>query len=169
MKRSKIILCLIISILTISCKKSKIENLQTEIENEIKSGLNDPSSYEFNYFYIDSVAYMVKKQSIAENLKKIEKLKKQANTKSSEEEIKSLKFQNQLSNLMNKYKYTGSFEFRGNNKFGAKILADYKFEADSTFTLMYLMDNTGDTIYKDAGIIIAETDKLLKETEELDK
>ena len=64
--------------------------------------------------------------------------------------------------IMNKYKFTGSFSFRGNNKFGAKILADYRFEADSTYTLMYLMDNTGDTIYTDTKILMKESEELTK-------
>ena len=70
---------------------------------------------------------------------------------------------------MNKYKFTGNFSFRVNNKKKKKILADYRFEADSTYTLMYLMDNTGDTIYKDTEIVLKETDKLIKEIEESTK
>ena len=89
--------------------------------------------------------------------------------KNSEEKIKNLESQNLILGRMNKYKFTGNFSFRGNNKFGAKILADYRFEADSTYTLMYLMDNTGDTIYKDTEIVLKETDKLIKEIEESTK
>jgi hypothetical protein len=152
----------------LSCKKSKEENLKNEIENEITTNLNDPSSYEFNYFHLDSVEYIVNKQMIRENLKEIENLEKQ-NNKSSKRRIESLKGQNQYYNLLNKNKYKGVFSFRGNNKFGAKILADYSFEADSTYKLIYLKDNTGDTIYKDIEALIIENEKFIKETEKFNK
>ena len=159
----------LITALLISCTENKVKNLQNEIEDKIKAGLNDPSSYEFDNFYIDSIGYTSKKQLIGENLEKIRNLQKQTNDKKAEGKIKALKTENQMFEIMNKYKFTGRFSFRGNNKFGAKILADYRFEADSTYTLMYLMDNTGDTIYTDTEIIMKETDKLIKESEELTK
>ena len=165
----KIIVCFIILILTISCKENKIKNLQNDIEDKIKTGLNDPSSYEFNHFYIDSIGYTSKKELIAENLKKIKSLQKQTNDKTADDKIIDLEVQNLMFEKMNKYKFTGSFSFRGNNKFGAKILADYRFQADSTYTLMYLMNNTGDTIYKDIEIVMKETDKLIKEDEQQKK
>ncbi|GAA3769602.1 hypothetical protein [Flavobacterium ginsengiterrae] len=150
----------------ISCKKSKEENLKNEIENEIKTNLNDPSSYEFNYFHLDSVEHIVNKQMTAENLKEIENLQNQNNAKS-KKRIEFLKSQNQFYNLLNKNKYKGIFSFRGNNKFGAKILAEYSFEADSTYKLIYLKDNIGDTIYKDVETLIKENDKFIKDAEKL--
>jgi hypothetical protein len=152
--------------LMISCKKSKEENLKNEIENEITTNLNDPNSYEFNYFHLDSVEYIVHKKMIAENLKEIESLQNQ-NNKRSERSIDFLKAQNKFYNLLTKNKYKGIFSFRGNNKFGAKILAEYSFEADSTYKLIYLKDNTGDTIYKDPEILIQENDRFIEETEKL--
>ena len=153
---------LLITALLISCKENKVKNLQNEIEDKIKAGLNDPSSYEFDYFYIDSIGYTSKKQLIEENLEEIKKLQKQTNDKRAEDKIIDLEIQNNMFEIMNKYKFTGSFSFRGNNKFGAKILADYRFEADSTYTLMYLMDNTGDTIYTDTKILMKESEELTK-------
>jgi hypothetical protein len=164
-----VFLFLLITTLLISCKENKEKNLQNEIEEKIKTGLNDPSSYEFNHFYIDSIGYTSKKELIAENLEKINKLQKQTEDKKAEDKIIDLEVENQRFEMMNKYKFTGTFSFRGNNKFGAKILAEYRFEANSSYTLMYLMDNTGDTIYKDAEILMKETDKLINESEELRK
>jgi len=164
-----VLLALLITTLLISCKENKVKSLQNEIEDKIKTGLNDPSSYEFDHFYIDSVGYTSKKQLIGENLEKIKKLQKLTNDKKAEDKIIDLEVQNHMYEILNKYKFTGSFSFRGNNKFGAKILADYRFEADSTYTLMYLMDNSGDTIYTDTEIVMKETDKLIKESEELTK
>ena len=165
----KLVLIIAIATITISCKEDKIKNLQTDIEERIKAGLNDPSSYEFNHFYIDSTGYSSTNQLIAENQKKIKELQKKTDDETAQDKIIDLEVQNNLYKRMQNYKYNGNFEFRGNNKFGAKILADYKFEADSTFTLMYLMDNSGDTIYKDVEIVLKETDKLLKESDELTK
>ncbi|SHG21892.1 hypothetical protein [Flavobacterium defluvii] len=162
----KILLFLSIFFLIISCKKSKEENLKNEIENEITTNLNDPSSYEFNYFHLDSVEYIVHKEIVAENLKEIDNLQNQKN-KRLEKRIEFLKSQNQFYNLLNKNKYKGIFSFRGNNKFGAKILAEYSFEADSTYKLIYLKDNTGDTIYKDPEILIQENDKFIKDAEKM--
>lgn len=155
-----------IFLLIISCKKSKEENLKKEIENKITTNLNDPSSYEFNYFHLDSIEYIVHKEMLAESLEEIENLQKQ-NNKKLERRIQSLKAQNQFYKLLNKNKYKGIFSFRGNNKFGAKILAEYSFEADSTYKLVYLKDNTGDTIYKDPEILIQENDRFIEKAEKL--
>ena len=141
---------------TISCKEDKIKNLQTDIEDRIKAGLNDPSSYEFNYFNIDSTGYASTKELIQINQQKIKELQKQFDDKAVQDKINDLKIQNSLFERMHKYKYTGNIEFRGNNAFGAKILTEYKFNADNNYNLMYLIDNTGDTIYKDAEIIMKE-------------
>ena len=48
--------------------------------------------------------------------------------KNSEEKIKNLESQNLILGRMNKYKFTGNFSFRGNNKFGAKILAGTAYD-----------------------------------------
>ena len=158
---------MLLTTLLISCKENKVKNLQDEIEEKKKTGLNDPNSYEFDHFYIDSIGYTSKKQLIGENQEKIKELQKLTNDIKAKEKIKKLISQNNMFEILNKYKFTGRFSFRGTNKFGAKILADYNFEADSTYTLMYLMDNTGDTIYKDIEIVIKETDTLIKETDKL--
>jgi len=134
--------------LTISCKKSKQENLQNEIENKIKMQLNDPSSYEFNYFYIDSVEYMTNKDEIKTVLEDIQDFEKEDDSKS-QRMISFLKSKNKFLESLNKNKYKGIFSFRANNKFGAKVLAEYIFEADSTYTISYLIDNNKDTVYKD--------------------
>ena len=164
-----ILFVLLTTTILLSCKENKVKKLQNEIEEKIKTGLNDPDSYEFNHFYIDSIEHTSTKELITENLEKIKELQKLNDDKNSEEKIKNLESQNLILGRMNKYKFTGNFSFRGNNKFGAKILADYRFEADSTYTLMYLMDNTGDTIYTDTEIVLRKTDKLIKEIEESTK
>ena len=50
----KKVLLLLIFFFGISCTKKKEEVLKEEIENHIKKGLNDPGSYEFVSFKIDS-------------------------------------------------------------------------------------------------------------------
>ncbi|KIA98375.1 hypothetical protein OA93_09660 [Flavobacterium sp. KMS] len=144
---NKIILLLLILIVSISCQKSKIENLQNEIESIIKPNLNDPSSYEFNSMHLDSVEYLTSKLEIQTILKDIRNLQKE-NNKISQEQISFLKRKIHFYSSLDKYKFKGNFSFRGNNKFGAKILAEYIFEADSTYKLIYIRDNNGDTIYK---------------------
>ncbi|OUL59840.1 hypothetical protein [Flavobacterium sp. AJR] len=144
---NKIILLLLILIISISCQKSKIENLQNEIESIIKPNLNDPSSYEFNSMHLDSVEYLTSKLEIQTILKDIRNLQKEKN-KISQEQISFLKRKIHFYSSLDKYKFKGNFSFRGNNKFGAKILAEYIFEADSTYKLIYIRDNNGDTIYK---------------------
>lgn len=75
-----------------------------------------------------------------------------------EDRVRNLELVNRI---RNKYKYNGNFNFRCNNKFGAKILTQYDFQADSTCTLVYLIDNIGDTIYTNYQIIMKE-EKLIK-------
>lgn len=145
----KTLLLLGILFLMISCKKNKIENLQNKIESIIKPNLNDPSSYEFNSIHLDSVEYITNKQEIQEILKDILILQKE-NDKISKEKLRFLKGKINFYSSLNKYKFKGNFTFRGNNAFGAKILAEYTFEADSTYKLIYLLNNTRDTIFKDA-------------------
>lgn len=157
---NKITLLLTILILTASCKKDKINTLQTDIEKRIKTGLNDPESYEFTSFDIDSMGYISGKKQIEENLKELKNLKEKVNDIDSNQQI--IKLEDRIQNLelvnrvRNKYKYNGNFNFRCNNKFGANILAQYNFLADSTCTLVYLVDNIGDTIYTNYQITMKE-------------
>lgn len=146
----------------VSCKENKLEILQDNIEDKIKAGLNDPDSYEFNHFYIDSIEFDSRNQIILENIREIENLQKLSNDKTSSNKILDLQNLNSFLKNNNKYKFTGGFSFRGNNKFGAKILAEYNFVADSSYTLIYLIDNVNDTIYKDVDVLMRETDELLK-------
>ncbi|CAD0008996.1 hypothetical protein FLAT13_04679 [Flavobacterium salmonis] len=144
----KKILFLGVLFLTISCKKSKQENLQNEIENKIKAQLNDPNSYNFNYFYLDSLEYMTNREETKTILKDIQTLNSQKDSKS-QKMVSLLKSKSKFLQSLNKNKYNGIFSFRANNKFGAKILAEYSFEADSTYKILYILDNNKDTIYKD--------------------
>ncbi|PWB27539.1 hypothetical protein [Flavobacterium sp. HTF] len=161
----KILLFLGILLLTTSCKKSKQEKLQNEIESKIKIQLNDPNSYEFNYFYLDSLEYMTNKEEIKIILKDIQNLNKQKDVKS-EKMVSLLKSKSEFLQSLNKNKYKGTFSFRANNKFGAKILAEYAFEADSTYTVLYLINNNKDTIYKDEVIINDEITKDIKKLQQ---
>ncbi|WP_035648381.1 hypothetical protein [Flavobacterium sp. ASV13] len=158
----KTLLILSIFFLIISCKKSKQENLKNEIEDKITTNLNDPSSYEFNYIHLDSLVYMTNKEEIKIILNDIQDLNKKTDSKS-QKTLSFLESKMDFLKLSNKNKYSGFFSFRAKNKFGAKILAEYAFEADSTYKLIYLKDNMGDTIYKDIQVIIEENNKLLKE------
>ena len=167
----KLFIIIILSTLTISCKKNADEKLKAEIEEKILKGMNDPDSYEFVNFYLDSLEYNTKKEVAKEAKSKIDSLMK---LKQTENVKRGLFLQRMILKINEPYlqtKYQGDFEFRANNKFGAKILATYKFKADSTYKLIYLIDNLNDTIYKDlyqeTQDLIKDTDKLLKETEEL--
>lgn len=144
----KKILFLGVLFLITSCKKSKQENLQNEIESKIKTQLNAPNSYSFNYFYLDSLEYMTNKEEIKTILKDIQTLNSQKDSKS-QKMVSLLKSKSKFLQSLNKNKYKGIFSFRANNKFGAKILAEYAFEADSTYKILYILDHNKDTIYKD--------------------
>ena len=156
----KIYLVFTVLIFTISCsKKSKTEILKTEIESQIKTKMNDPSSYEFDYFFIDSTSYVVRKQLISENLKKIDSLKK-IKTEKAEDKIIDLEAQIYMYKKIDPYKFKGSIKFRGNNGFGAKVLEEYNFQADSLYKLIYLFDNVNDTVYKDIEVMNKEFEEL---------
>jgi len=124
----------------ISCSEKKEDILKKEIEKNIITGMNDPDSYEFISFSIDSS--MVK---IYDDLYKLHLKKK-----------KTTPFP-KLS-----YKYNGTFTFRGKNEFGALILADYTFKADSTYKLLYLFGNVNDTVYRDVDIMTHEVEEMMK-------
>ena len=49
-----ILFVLLTTTILLSCKENKVKKLQNEIEEKIKTGLNDPDSYEFNHFYCTS-------------------------------------------------------------------------------------------------------------------
>lgn len=144
----KKILFLGVLFLITSCKKSKQEYLQNEIESKINIQLNDPNSYSFNYFYLDSLEYMTNKKEIKTISKDIQNLNNQKDSKS-QKMVSILKSKSKFLQSLKINKYKGFFSFRANNKFGAKILTEYAFEADSTYKIVYILDNNKDTIYKD--------------------
>ena len=84
-----ILFVLLTTTILLSCKENKVKKLQNEIEEKIKTGLNDPDSYEFNHFYIDSIEHTSTKELITENLEKIKELQKLNDDKNSEEKIKN--------------------------------------------------------------------------------
>lgn len=145
-------------------QKSKSDILQHQIEDQVKSGMHDPDSYEFNHYYIDSLLSDITKSMIARTQKEIDSLSKQ-NTESNIIRIKKLDEEIVRYKLKFPHKFNGEFSFRGNNKFGAKILVEYTFIADSAYKLLYLMDNSGDTIYRDADIFMEEINNLIENNE----
>lgn len=136
----KKVLWLLVFICFFSCSKTKQEILKNEIETKIKSGLNDPSSYEFERFRVDS--------SMIEIQRELEKMRlKKNDTTYCKKSI---------------IKYDGSFSFRSKNSYGALILANYYYQADKNYKLLYLMDNLNDTIYTDVDIMTSEVNEMMK-------
>ncbi|MFD1605849.1 hypothetical protein ACFSJW_04535 [Flavobacterium artemisiae] len=103
-----VLLFLGVLFLTVSCKKTKQENLQNEIESKIKVQLNDPESYEFNYFYLDSLEYIINKKEIKTVLKDIQDFEKDDDSKS-QTMVSFLKSKNKFLESLNKNKYKGIF------------------------------------------------------------
>ncbi|BCY29138.1 hypothetical protein [Flavobacterium okayamense] len=132
-----------------SCKKENPQDILQEIvEDKILYILNDPESYEFQSFTLDSTEYLINKKYIQDRKNKLDSLRKNGN----DFEVKML---NRIINIEEKVnkkmfpgKFNGIFNFRANNKFGAKILTSYQIYADSTYDLIYIIDNLNDTIYK---------------------
>lgn len=134
--------------------KTPKEKLQDIIEDKIKFRMNDPKSYEFDYFSIDSTEYHVGKKILNDDLKNLENFKISNNVEKIKETETSILIQEKINKISSPFMYKGYFKFRGKNKFGATILAEYKVHADSTYKLMYLIDNIGDTIYKDIDLYL---------------
>jgi len=141
-------------VIIISCTPQDPKTqLQNEIEKRIKNEMNDPESYEFKSFYIDSLEWFSSKEMLKSAQKKYERLIAMNQKDSVQIALKNLIFQQIYFRRITPYKYSGTFSFRGNNKFGAKILAEYRIHADSLYNLIYIIDNEGDTVYRNFGQI----------------
>lgn len=138
--------------------KEPKEKLQDIIEEKIKFGMNDPKSYEFDYFSIDSTEYRVGKEILNEDIKKLKEYKNSNDIEKIKEIERSILIRKRLNEVSSPFMFKGHFKFRGKNKFGATILAEYEIHADSTYKLMYIIDNVGDTIYKDIDILLKHTE-----------
>lgn len=140
----KKLLLIFVFIFITSCKENKEAVLKSEIEEKIKLALNDPDSYEFDYFQIDSSYFLASQNLLKEYKNDLNKSKSSSKKKLIQKEI----IRQQI--LAPKYKFNGVFRFRGTNNFGAKILTEFKFEANDKYKLIYLIDNLNDTIYEDS-------------------
>lgn len=139
-------------LLLASCSKSKSDILQQNIEEIVKKGLHDPESYEFESIFIDSSGHSLGLESIRLDERKISELENKSLDQDLDTEISGIRSRIENQKLTNSVRYPfkniGHLSFRSNNSIGAKILNKYNFGADEDFSIMYVVDNRNDTIYK---------------------
>lgn len=135
----KILLLSLISTLMLSCnlKSDPKENLKEEAEKMLKTNLNDPSSYEFVSFEIDTAEIQVARQRLTD-LKTI--------LPKSTSEIQTEIINDQIETLKSKYDFeskniTYSLKYRAKNKFGALVLSNSKVTSDKDFNMLNLEKN----------------------------
>lgn len=135
----KILLLSLISTLMLSCnlKSDPKENLKEVAEKMLKTNLNDPSSYEFVSFEIDTTEIQVARQRLTD-LKTI--------LPKSTSEIQTEIINDQIQTLKSKYDFeskniTYSLKYRAKNKFGALVLGNSKVTSDKDFNMLNLEEN----------------------------
>jgi hypothetical protein len=140
----KYIFPLIVILFFFSCNtknSSPSEKLKDEAEQVLKRSLNDPSSYEFVDFRIDTLMRNVLNVQILEIKKDIEIAKKDSikNKKNIKTLRGLLKFTESRLPLKNRLEFI--YEYRAKNKFGALILGRSKVISDENFNFIEIKEN----------------------------
>lgn len=140
----KYIFPLIVTLFIFSCNtkdSNPTEKLKEEAEQVLKRSLNDPSSYEFVDFRIDTVMRNVINIQMLEIKKDIEIAEK--DSLKNKKRIKTLRGLMKLTEsrmpLKNRLEFI--YEYRAKNKFGALILGSSKVISDQNFNFIEFKEN----------------------------
>jgi len=140
----KYIFPLIVTLFIFSCNtknSNPTEKLKEEAEQVLKRSLNDPSSYEFVDFRIDTVMSNFINIQMLEIKKDIEIAEK--DSLKNKKRIKTLRGLMKLTEsrmpLKNRLEFI--YEYRAKNKFGALILGSSKVISDQNFNFIEFKEN----------------------------
>lgn len=117
----KIIIALVVLFAFFSCNKFRTseQNLLANVEEDLKKHMNDPNSYEFVSFEVDTMDIQFARERLNDLQKDLKKYKTKSVTDMIKIDIKNLKTKYDF-NDKSKVKY--KLEYRGKNSFGALIL-----------------------------------------------
>ena len=140
----KYIFPFIVTLFIFSCNTKNTnptEKLKEEAEQFLKRNLNDPSSYEFVDFRIDTLLRSVKNIQMLEIKKDIEIAEK--DSLKNKKRIKMLRGLMKLteSQIPPKNRLEFIFEYRAKNKFGALILGRSKVIGNQNFNFIELKES----------------------------
>lgn len=118
----KIIIALVVLFAFFGCNKFRTpeQNLLANAEEELKKHMNDPSSYEFVSFQVDTMDTQFARERLIDLQKDISKYNNNAVINMIQNDINQLKAQY---NFNDKSKVKYKLEYRGKNSFGALILS----------------------------------------------
>ena len=138
MKKSSLLILTLLSIISCDLKpKNPTEKLKEEAENMLKHNLNDPSSYEFVSFEIDTFEIQVARQRLNDLKTILPKSKSEIQTEMINEQMEVLKSKYDFKSTNVNY----SLKYRAKNKFGALVLGSSKVTSDKDFNLINLEEN----------------------------
>lgn len=140
---------LLILFLFFYCKKESSNLIKENVEDYLKSNMNDPKSYEFISIDIDTILYsdfdLDNREDIDMNIASflLDKAREEKNPltkKSFEIEANYLsKFDSlyKIHKPNDVYRYKVKIDFRGNNAFGAKVKNSKSFIVDTLYNVAY--------------------------------